>query len=64
MVVLELSADEAAQLRSILESHLSDLRMEIADTDRMDYRELLHREQKLMEKLLMRLGSAGLEERV
>ena len=39
MVRLELTPTEAEVLRMVLESYLSDLRMEIADTDSMDYRE-------------------------
>jgi hypothetical protein len=39
MKQLELDDEQAVMLREILESYLSDLRMEIADTDSMDFRE-------------------------
>lgn len=41
MTELKLSDDEVETLRQVLESYLSDLRMEIADTDRQDFREML-----------------------
>lgn len=56
MVTLELSDEEARELHAILESYLSDLRMEIADTDRMDFREGLKRREALMKKVLAALA--------
>lgn len=47
MVHLHLEPTDAEVLRMVLESYLSDLRMEIADTDSMDYREKL-RERKMV----------------
>ena len=41
MVHLALKPTEAEVQRMVLESYLSDLRMEIADTDSLDYREKL-----------------------
>ncbi len=41
MTTLQLEPEETAMLCDILESYLSDLRMEIADTDQMDFREKL-----------------------
>lgn len=41
MVHLHLDPTDAEVLRMVLESYLSDLRMEIADTDSLDYREKL-----------------------
>lgn len=38
---LPLDTDEIAILTDVLESYLSDLRMEIADTDRLAFREKL-----------------------
>ncbi len=37
MVNIELSEEEAIILKETLKSFLSDLRMEIADTDRMEW---------------------------
>ena len=42
MAQITLTDDEAGMLKEILGSYLSDLRMEIADTDRKDYREELN----------------------
>lgn len=49
MVNIELSEEEAIILKETLKSFLSDLRMEIADTDRMEWRDgLKHRKMTLM----------------
>lgn len=52
MVALDLSDAEIAILAEILESTLSDLRMEIADTDSMDYREMLKQRKAVLTKAL------------
>ena len=52
MVQIEMTREEALVLKETLDSFLSDLRMEIADTDRMDFREhLKHRKAVLMKVL-------------
>lgn len=56
MVQLTLTAEEAATLRSVLQSYVSDLRMEIADTDSMDFRERLKAEETVLKRLLQQLG--------
>lgn len=56
---IDLSDVEAATLRDALDSYLSDLRMEIADTDRMDFREGLKERRKILEGLLQRLEAAA-----
>jgi hypothetical protein len=53
---ITLTQEEAAQLRKVLNSYLSDLRMEIADTDSMPFREDLKRQEVLLKKLLQQLG--------
>jgi len=55
MATLELSADDGVLLREILESCLGDLRMEIANTDRQDFREMLKRREILLKTLIARL---------
>ncbi len=59
MVRIELSEADVATLKDVLDSYLSDLRMEIADTDRMDFREGLKDRRKVLESLLDRIGAAG-----
>jgi hypothetical protein len=49
---------EVAALREVLTSYLSDLRMEIADTDSMQFREDLKRQEELLKNLLQRLDTA------
>jgi len=56
MAQLDLTGEEAAVLRQALESYLSDLRMEIADTEQMDYREELKRQEEILTRLEERLS--------
>jgi hypothetical protein len=56
MIRIELTEAEAATLQDVLESYLSDLRMEIADTDRMEFREELKAKKKVVEDVMGRLG--------
>jgi len=55
MIQITLSDDEAGSLRSVLESYLSDLRMEIADTEGMDFRERLKRQEEFLNRMLAQL---------
>jgi hypothetical protein len=52
MVQIELSEPDAGALRAALESYLSDLRMEIANTDRMDFRESLKSTKAALERVV------------
>lgn len=62
---IELTLEEAGRLRRILFSYYTDLRMEIADTDRADFREGLKEDERFLENLLVHLeagtttGSSG-----
>lgn len=56
MVHLELTPDEAETLGMVLDSYLSDLRMEIADTDRLEFREMLKERKAVLNKVLEALG--------
>jgi len=55
MPQLDLTADELQILIEVIESYLSDLRMEIADTDRMDFRETLKARKAVLRKVLAAL---------
>ena len=52
---LKLSDSEKAILSEALESHLSDLGMEITDTDSMEYREKLKAKRTVIQKILKEL---------
>ena len=52
MIQLNLTDTEAVTLREVLESYLSDLRMEIADTDQMDFRENLKQKEVVLKKII------------
>jgi hypothetical protein len=56
MFQLDLNSEEKDTLVSILESCLSDLRMEIADTDSQDYRDVLKQRKGILLKTLGALG--------
>ena len=58
MMQLSLTKDETTMLTEILESYRSDLRMEIADTDSMDFREQLKQREALLNKILSQLQEA------
>jgi predicted transcriptional regulator len=55
MVRIDLTQPEAVILRDVLENYVSDLRMEIADTDSMDLREELKGREALLKHLIGRL---------
>lgn len=55
MAQLTLTAEEAAMLAEVLRSYLSDLRMEIADTDSRDFRQSLKQRETFLDKLLSQL---------
>ncbi|HKB55821.1 MAG TPA: hypothetical protein VKD22_17630 [Ramlibacter sp.] len=55
---LRLTDDDARALREVLSSYLSDLRMEIADTEDFSLRERLKATESLLKRLIGQLGSA------
>ncbi len=55
MVQLDLNEAEKVLLIEALESYLSDLRYEIADTDSQDFRERLKEKKAALEKTLAAL---------
>ncbi len=55
MIHLDLSREEREVLKHTLESYLSDLRYEIADTDKMDFRQRLKEKKAVLEKILAAL---------
>ena len=57
MAELKLSDEQAQLLRQILESYLSDLRMEIADTDSYDFRQRLKRREVFLKDVIGRLAA-------
>ncbi|HOC38620.1 MAG TPA: hypothetical protein PKJ77_05035 [Thermodesulfobacteriota bacterium] len=61
MVHIELTSQEAAGLREILERYLLDLKVEIADTDDKEFRNYLRERQELMQSVIHRLEAHDLE---
>ena len=57
MAKLILTGKEEFMLKGILESYLSDLRMEVADTDRKEYRDELKEEEAFLKELIAKLSS-------
>ena len=58
MIHLEITQEEKEMLIDILENNLSDLRMEIADTDSLDFREMLKKQKEVLKKVLETLRQA------
>lgn len=58
MIQLELGPDEARIMREILESYLSDLRLEIADTEKKAFRDELHKKENFIKSVVERLSAA------
>lgn len=56
MATLELTEAEVGTLRTLLEETVSDLRMEIADTDQKEFRESLKEKKQVLLDLMERLG--------
>lgn len=57
MASLEFSQQEIDMLNKIVKSYLSELRMEIADTDQSSFKNELRKEEELLNKLIEKLDS-------
>jgi len=55
IVRLELSAEESEALMWVLEDYVSDLRMEVSNTDNMTFREALKAKEALLNRLIARM---------
>jgi hypothetical protein len=55
MIQLILTEEERELLIELLENDISDLRMEIADTDRREYRDMLKNREALMKNIQQKL---------
>ena len=55
MLHLDLTTEEQQTLAYLLEECISDLRMEIVDTDSVDYKEMLKHRKHVLTKLLQAL---------
>lgn len=56
MIDMKLTNEEAEELKDVLTSYVSELRMEIADTDKYEFRENLKRKEKFLKDLISRLS--------
>ncbi len=56
MIQIDLTEEETEILREILESDISDLRMEVANTDSMEYRERLKMKKSVLLKVVSRIA--------
>ena len=53
---IQLTDEESEVLRSVLDEYISELRMEVSNTDSMDFREQLKRKEGILKALVERLG--------
>lgn len=58
-MLIDITSEEAGMLREVLESYLSDLRMEISNTENMSFREELKKREELLKKLIKHLKEEG-----
>lgn len=58
MPQLELTEQEKETLTEVLNIFLSDLRLEITDTERLDYRNRLKEQEQLIKRMLGKLDQA------
>jgi hypothetical protein len=61
MFQLNLTDEERTLLAELLDVAISDIRMEIADTDRREYREFLKNREVLMKKVFREMTAVGAE---
>lgn len=57
-IELELTGEEKDVIQEVLEEYSSDLNMEIADTDKMDFRERLKHNRDIIHKVITALSEA------
>ena len=56
MPTLNLSSEQAEILAQVLEDYISDLRMEVANTDSQEFRDDLKKKEVFLKDLLRQLG--------
>jgi hypothetical protein len=61
MIQLMITEEEQKLLMDIVENDISELRMEIADTDRQGYRDMLKNREILMKNIQQKLEQAPAE---
>ena len=61
MVQLDINDEEREILAGVLDSYLSDLRMEISHTDSMDFREILKKRKAVLQKVMRALGASNVD---
>ena len=59
MPTLNLSAEQAETLAQVLDDYISDLRMEVANTDSQDFRDDLKKKELFLKDLLRQLGKTA-----
>ena len=62
MASIQLTREETEMMQDILESYLSDLRLEIGDTKKHTFREDLKQKESFLKSVLGRLTAAGVED--
>jgi hypothetical protein len=61
MIQLMITEEEQKLLIELMENEISDLRMEIADTDRQEYRNMLKSRESLMKNFQQKLEQVPVE---
>ncbi len=56
-MTVDMSQEEIALVLQVLQNYLGDLRMEIADTDRSDFKETLHQREDSINHIIQKLSA-------
>lgn len=59
MLQLDLTDEDQQILADLLEERIGELRLEVADTDRAEYREMLKNRERVLKKLLALMRPAA-----
>ncbi len=55
MTTLNLTPEQAEVLKETLNSYIQDLRMEISNTDKYDFREMLKKKEEMLKEIMSAL---------
>jgi hypothetical protein len=58
-IEIKISNEDAKILYDVLESNISDLSVEISDTDRLDFRDSLKSKRNVLQRLLAEIKKQG-----
>jgi hypothetical protein len=64
MITLDFTPEEVQILSDMIESCITDLRMEIRETDRLAYKEMLKNREQILKKMMDAVQQAQIKEAI